>query len=661
MLVWHAIVRDESRIIERCVHSLLPHVDGAIVVDTGSTDNTLDLIKRAFDLVNKPLDLHHIVFNDFAQARNEGLAFARASAIPWHYLILADADMELVVEKPDWRNGAVPEAAYDMLQIAGSVAYWNRRLIGRQAFGIYMGVTHEYLDIPTSGQVHGAHFIDHADGANRPGKFERDIAMLKAAFNMETNPGLVQRYNYYLGRSYFDSGNWLQSAQHFKKRVELGGWDEEVWNAQYYYAHCLGNMGDESGFLWEMLKAYEMRPQRAESLYDLAKSFREKDGGAYRSLLFSEPGMKVKRPNDSLFVNEFVYQMGLKEEFAICAYYDKERRAYGAETADSISLSLGASEHSRAQASSNLYWYMQSLKEHVPSFTAEPIKFTPPDGYVAMNPSVVMDYMAGRDLLTLVRAVNYRITPEGRYVSRTGEQVNGQDVIRTRNWLIGSKFAAEIELPLPMQQLDAPFPLVRGFEDSRLFFWRHNLWTLSTVREMTHEGWCEQVLAKLDDDGEKLSISRMHRIAPAGDKRHEKNWMPFNDTDEMQFVYRLGKIVDQSGSIVAEHDTKFAIDHISGGSQVIEVEPGLWMALVHEAGQIPGSPLRYYRHRFVIMRQDGFVSQLSPPFFFNDRQIEFAAGLAKINDDELVISYGIRDEEAWLGRCRIADVLRFCG
>ena len=32
------------------------------------------------------------------------------------------------------------------------------------------------------------------------------------------------------------------------------------------YAHCLGNMGDQSGFLWEMLAAYRMRPQRAEVL-----------------------------------------------------------------------------------------------------------------------------------------------------------------------------------------------------------------------------------------------------------------------------------------------------------------------------------------------------------------------------------------------------------
>lgn len=281
-----------------------------------------------------------------------------------------------------------------------------------------------------------------------------------------------------------------------------------------------------------------------------------------------------------------------------------------------------------------------------------------------MNPSVAM---LGDIPMILARTVNYRITPEGRYVSRTGERIGGVDVIRTRNWLLHynidggfSPSAAEIEPPLPMTLPDAPFPLVRGFEDSRLFVYYGQLWTLSTVREMTPEGWCEQVLAKLDHDGEKLSISRMHRIAPAGDKRHEKNWMPYNNLTQMQIVYRLGTVLREDGAVLTSHDTKRATDHISGGTQVIEIEPGLWIALVHEAGQIPGSPLRYYRHRFVTMRKDGFVLNLSAPFFFNDRQIEFCAGLARVGDNELVLSYGVRDEEAWLGRMRLDEVLRFC-
>ena len=52
---------------------------------------------------------------------------------------------------------------------------------------------------------------------------------------------------------------------------------------------------------------------------------------------------------------------------------------------------------------------------------------------------------------------------------------------------------------LPPADLPEPaFGLVLGFEDARLFFWAGGLWCSATVRELTTEGWCEQVLARID-------------------------------------------------------------------------------------------------------------------------------------------------------------------
>ena len=77
--------------------------------------------------------------------------------------------------------------------------------------------------------------------------------------------------------------------------------------------------GDEGGFVRELLMAYNYRPSRAEPLYDLARYFRER-GDNQSSLLFSETGMKIPLPSDLLFVNEFVYKTGLKEEFSIVRF-----------------------------------------------------------------------------------------------------------------------------------------------------------------------------------------------------------------------------------------------------------------------------------------------------------------------------------------------------
>jgi predicted GH43/DUF377 family glycosyl hydrolase len=52
------------------------------------------------------------------------------------------------------------------------------------------------------------------------------------------------------------------------------------------------------------------------------------------------------------------------------------------------------------------------------------------------------------------------------------------------------------------------------------------------------------------------------------------------------------------------------------------------------------------------------VDKISQPFFFHDRQIEFAAGLALV-DGKLIASYGVRDCEAWLARLDPDEVIRF--
>jgi glycosyltransferase involved in cell wall biosynthesis len=657
MLVWSAIVKNEERILPRCLDSLIPHIDGAVVVDTGSADETVALLLERFTAAGKPVELGSTEFVSFSQARNVALQLARSSSLPWTYLLLSDADMELVVDDPDWCGQLNGGPSYDVRQVAGSVAYWNRRLLHRETAGEYLCPTHEYLNVPTAGAVNGIWFKDHADGANRPEKSQRDIRLLEDMLRTETNEGLIQRAHFYLGQSYFDIKNWVKSAEHYKKRFELGGFEEERWNARLHYAHCLDNMGDRSGFLWEMLQAYSMRPQRAEVFYDLAKYFRER-GENFSSLLFAEAGLRTVYPgSDLLFVNDYIYRVGLKEEFAICAYYDPVRRERGAVVCDEVALSYDASWPSRNQARCNQFWYLRPLVEHVSSFKPERIELTPPDGYAFTNPSVTV---YNGQLHAIVRAVNYLISPEGRYVVRaTNRDFSSASPIHTRNFLVRLGADQEVtELVLPANWPETKFKLVLGLEDSRLFEWQGRLCTLSTARELNPEGWCEMVLAPLS----AIDYGPDWRKVLPKERRHEKNWMPWVDTQDnsLRFVYRLGSLVDIDGDMIFHDPPDFDADHISGGSQVVTIDGVFALAVVHEARMIPGRSTRYYQHRFVKLNLDGAVLAVSLPFVFFDKQIEFAAGLVFLPEKrQLVVSFGVRDEEAWLATMDLADVLEF--
>src|SRR4029077_18554814 len=131
---------------------------------------------------NLPGELHSFSFHNFEQARNAALDCAGASPLGYDYLLLADADMELVVEDRDFR-AKLEAPGYRLIQRTDStLTYSNTRLVQRNAGARYHGVTHEYLDVPGGvKEFQGVWYRDHASGSNRVDKFERDIRLLSEA------------------------------------------------------------------------------------------------------------------------------------------------------------------------------------------------------------------------------------------------------------------------------------------------------------------------------------------------------------------------------------------------------------------------------------------------------------------------------------------------
>ncbi len=81
------IARNEARCIARCLESAQPHVDAMIVLDTGSTDETVAIATRCGATV------HHFTWcDDFSAARNAALAHS-------------DADWNLVLDADEWLEG----------------------------------------------------------------------------------------------------------------------------------------------------------------------------------------------------------------------------------------------------------------------------------------------------------------------------------------------------------------------------------------------------------------------------------------------------------------------------------------------------------------------------------------------------------------------------
>src|SRR5579863_4054132 len=97
----NSIIKNEMANLPRMLNSVLGHVTAAVIYDTGSTDGSQDFIKEFFKGRNISCVVLEGKFIDFAQARNAALFHARTfRSNYWDYLLLMDADMELVVEGP---------------------------------------------------------------------------------------------------------------------------------------------------------------------------------------------------------------------------------------------------------------------------------------------------------------------------------------------------------------------------------------------------------------------------------------------------------------------------------------------------------------------------------------------------------------------------------
>ena len=64
------IVKNEAAIIDRCLAAAAPHIDCYVICDTGSTDDTVERIRRFFDARGIPGEIPTTTFRNFEQARN---------------------------------------------------------------------------------------------------------------------------------------------------------------------------------------------------------------------------------------------------------------------------------------------------------------------------------------------------------------------------------------------------------------------------------------------------------------------------------------------------------------------------------------------------------------------------------------------------------------
>lgn len=312
------IVKNESKVITRCLASVKPIIDYWVIVDTGSSDGTQEIIKNFMKDI--PGELHERPWINFGHNRNEALQLAKGKS---DYVLIIDADEVLLYDK-NFRLPNLDKDFYYITTLHGASEYVRNQLINNTLSWRWVGVLHEYLDCREacrSDLLAGVKNLYGTDGARSkdPKKYKKDAEVLEAALLAEPDNS---RYVFYLARSYRDAGEPASALKYFTKRVEMGGWDEEIfWSLlEIGLAQQKLSMPEET-VVKSLTDAHTFKPGRAEPLFYLAKYHRTL-GNWMEAYLAASKGLTLPLPsNERLFVQKSIYDYDILMEYSIATYW----------------------------------------------------------------------------------------------------------------------------------------------------------------------------------------------------------------------------------------------------------------------------------------------------------------------------------------------------
>jgi glycosyltransferase involved in cell wall biosynthesis len=273
------IAKNEDKLIRTSLDYIKDFVDQIILVDTGSSDSTVDKANQ-WKADNPDANLKLITvgnrFHDSDGDFNFGKAktFAMQSADTDYVLWMDVADILTDSEKArkyfDKLSNVEHDVSFTMPTSISERFDFNRLRIVPKKYGYFIGRIHEYISKPSDLVKH--HIPVQFNNQHNGSSLDRNIRLLEKDWEEEP----TGRTAFYLGNSYRELNDTENAMKWFRKRIYNFDWLDEFSEEHYKSVECIASLmlplvkrGKTSpADLWDIAdEMIKLDPTRIEGYY----------------------------------------------------------------------------------------------------------------------------------------------------------------------------------------------------------------------------------------------------------------------------------------------------------------------------------------------------------------------------------------------------------
>lgn len=309
------IIKDEEAVLDRCLASICECIDEIIIVDTGSSDQSVEIAERYTK------QIYHYTWNDdFASARNEAFSHAKMDYIMW-----MDADDVLPAEEKEKLLALKQTLTLDtdIVMMKYHIAfdnenqptftYYRERLIRNNKQFYWSGRIHEAINI------HGK--IAYNEIAIHHKKLKQNDSMrnLRILEKLCQEERATVRDRYYYARELYEH----QQYQKALLRLEQVCTAQELWienkiDSYRIKGHCLWALNRKEEALASYFHSFVFALPKAEILCDIAYCFMQEQNYKqaiywYHSALHTE-----KNETSGAFIQQECYDFIPYVQLCVC-------------------------------------------------------------------------------------------------------------------------------------------------------------------------------------------------------------------------------------------------------------------------------------------------------------------------------------------------------